>query len=221
AGGEPLRQAGGPAHLRGRPVDRLSLPDEGVEPRLQRPVPGDGLHEVAHALEVTVRGRGEQVLEVVEVDVHRPERDSGTLGDLPGGRPEVPVVEQGQQRLDDGVAGARGTCRPSVGETGRRHGRARYCSFTRCAIRAKRHRGKAPWRRGPGRPASTRWSRSSTLRWRSRPAAARCACTTGAGPSSTPGAAWPTGRGRRGRPTVSRCRTRARRASPRPRLPSG
>src|SRR5439155_1667597 len=65
---------------------------------------------------------------------------------------EVPVVEQGQQRLDDGVARACGARRTPVRQTCRRHDRARYCSFTRCAIGAGRHR-----RRRVGTVAQGTW----------------------------------------------------------------
>src|SRR2546423_7707033 len=100
-GRERLLEDRRPAYLRRRLVDAFPLAQEGVEAALERTVCRDGLDEIAHALEVVVRGRGEQVLEVVEVDIDGPQRDTGSLGDLSRCGSEVPVVEQRQKGVDD------------------------------------------------------------------------------------------------------------------------
>ena len=60
-------------------------------------------------------GRGEeQVVEVVEVHVDRPERDAGPLGDPAGGRAQVAFGDEPEQGPHHGVAGAGRPRRPSV-----------------------------------------------------------------------------------------------------------
>jgi hypothetical protein len=75
-------------------MDARPLPGEEVETVVERAMRGDALDEVAHALEVAVRSGGEQIFEVVEVDVDRAERDPRSFGYLPGRGAKVAVVEK-------------------------------------------------------------------------------------------------------------------------------
>ena len=66
---------------------------------------------------VRATGRdAEEVLEVVEVDVHRPHRDAGPLGDLPGRRPQVALAQEVEQRVGDRVPGRGLACGPTFSD---------------------------------------------------------------------------------------------------------
>ena len=118
----------------GRPADRADLR---VEPRpaggrapgaRSRSGPGrrTGASIGATAVEVAAGRDAEQVLEVVEVDVDRPHRDPGPVRDLPGGRPELALGEEVEQRVGDRVAGLGRSGAAPVGDGDRRHEPAMY-----------------------------------------------------------------------------------------------
>ena len=68
----------------------------------------------------------EQVFEVVEVDVDRPQRDARTRRDLAGRRPQMALGEEVEKRVGDRVSGRRFASRATVCDGGRCHDRAMY-----------------------------------------------------------------------------------------------
>ena len=147
------------------------------------------------ALVVPAGRHAEQVLEVVEVHVDRAQRHLGPVRDLAGGRAELPVGEQVEQRVGDGVSGLGRPGGAPVGRSGRVGGRihldrlgppvhegAMYGWCTRCARSPDDCRAGSP---GSGcvivLQCRTRTFRSNARAWNSpSPASPRCGARTAA-----------------------------------------
>ena len=84
---------------------RGALVDDRVDALGERQAGVDGVEEVRDLLGLAGAGRGEQVVQIVEVHVDRAERDPGPGGDLLGRGPWVAGPHELQDRGDDGLPG--------------------------------------------------------------------------------------------------------------------
>ena len=85
-------------------VDRDAPAHEARRPFAHRAFRRRRFEHRRHAGEVAASGDAEEVFEVVEVDVDRPQGDPGPGGDLPGGRAQAAFPQEVEERVGDCVA---------------------------------------------------------------------------------------------------------------------
>ena len=109
-----LVEARGAARVEDASEDARAHGDERVEALGERPVGADHLDVGEDALGLARGGGGEEARVVLEVEVDDARRDAGALGHLFGRRLERAFVDQVEQGVDDGGAGALGARGASV-----------------------------------------------------------------------------------------------------------